>query len=153
MSAIVKSITPFLNKEILLEALDAINCKYTLQHDNILTERIDYYNNQQFIYVNGRYLFQHDSSAVSENYSWRNLNVGNYKTVNSFLKAVEEKYNEIYNHKVEQERIAKLEEERKAFLEQQKQNIIAKAKKKGYAVEEKKVGNKVKLVLVKMTYG
>ncbi len=170
MSAVVKTVTPFINKEILLEALDCLEFKYTIRTNEIITERVDYYGNQKFVFINGRYQFQHDSSANRINYPWRNLNVKNLKTVNDFLQTVEKEYNRIYKEKLaelerirqeqlaEQERIRleeearRIEEERKAFVEQQKKNIIEKAKAKGYSVKEKKVGKKIKLVLVRQTY-
>jgi hypothetical protein len=159
MSAIVKTITPFIDKEILLQALDAIGCKYTLIGDEIITERIDYYGNQKFVLVNGRYVFQHDSSANRVVYPWRNLNFKEYNTVRDFLAAVESKYIYLYNKKIEElekqrqeeERI-RMENERKAFVEKQKQNIIAKAKEKGYSVKEENVKGKIKLILVRNTY-
>lgn len=159
MSAVVKTITPFINQEFLLKALDAIGCKYTLQGNEIVTERVDYYGNQKFVFVNGRFVLQHDSSANQEQYFWRNLNFKEYKTVSSFLEAVEEKYRFFYNQKMEElekqrqeeERI-RLENERKAFVEKQKQAIIAKAKEKGYSVKEENVKGKIKLVLVRNTY-
>lgn len=170
MSAVVKTITPFIDKECLLKALDKLEVKYSIKENEIITERVDYYNNQKFVFQNGRYKFQHDSSANRENYPWRNLNMKEWKTVSSFLKAVEKEYNQIYAEKLaelkrlkqealaEQERIRleqerkRLEEERKAFVEKQKQAIIEKAKAKGYSVKEKMVKNKVKLILVKHTY-
>lgn len=95
MSAVIKTITPFLNLELLLQALDAIDCKYTvnMQGNEIVTERVDYYGNQNFILISGRYVLQHDSSANRELYPWRNLNVKDYKTVSNFLEAVEINYN------------------------------------------------------------
>ena len=170
MSAVVKTVTPFIDKECLLKALDNLGIKYTIKQNEIVTERVDYYGNQKFIYQDGRYKFQHDSSANRQNYRWRNLNFKKWKTVSSFLEAVEKEYNKFYAEKIaelerlkqealaEQERIRleqeqkRIEEERKAFVEKQKQAIIEKAKARGYTVKEKKVGNKIKLVLVRHTY-
>lgn len=159
MSAVVKTITPFINQELLLQALDAVGCKYTIQGNEIITERVDYYGNQKFVFINGRYQFQHDSSANRQFYPWRNINVKELRTVSSFLEAVEAQYHYFYEKKMEElekqrreeERI-RLENERKAFVEKQKQTIIAKAKEKGYTVKEEKVKGKVKLVLVRNTY-
>jgi hypothetical protein len=161
MSAVIKTITPFLNLELLLQALDAIDCKYTvnMQGNEIVTERVDYYGNQNFILISGRYVLQHDSSANRELYPWRNLNVKDYKTVSSFLEAVEINYNFFYNKKMEEleklsqeaERI-RLENERLAFVEQQRENIISKAKEKGYSIQEEKVNGKIKLILIRNTY-
>ena len=170
MSAVVKTATPFIDRECLLKALDKLEVKYTIKQNDIITERVDYYDYQKFVYLNGRYKFQHDSSANRQNYHWRNLNVKKWKTVSSFLQAVEKEYNNFYAEKLaeierkRQEALAeaekkrleeeakRLEEERKAFIEKQKKAIIEKAKAKGYSVKEKKVGKKIKLVLVRHTY-
>lgn len=159
MSAVVKTITPFINKEFLFQALDAIGCKYTLKGNEIITERVDHYGNQKFVLINGRFQLQHDSSANKEQYHWRNLNFKEYKTVSSFLEAVEKQYHFFYNKKMEElekqrqveERI-RLENERKLFVEKQKESIIAKAKEKGYSIKEENVKGKIKLVLVRNTY-
>lgn len=165
MSAIIKTNTPFIDKEILLQALDSINCKYKYQvvGNEIITERTDYFGKQKFIFTNGRYQFQHDR----DRYVW-----GSVKNtpVTEFLKQVEEKYNSIYAEKLaelerirqeqlaEQERIRleqemkRLEQERIAYIEQQKQTIIQKAQEQGYTIEEKKVNNKIKLILRRNTY-
>lgn len=170
MSAVVKTITPFIIKEILLQALDCLGVEYTLEGNNIVTERVDFYGNQKFVLINGRYQFQHDSSANRINYPWRKLNFKDFKTVSSFLKAVEKEYNRIYAEKLaelerirqeqlaEQERIRleeemkRIEQERIAYVEKQKQTIIQKAKEQGYSVQEKKVNNKIKLILRRNTY-
>jgi hypothetical protein len=178
MSAIVKTITPFIEKEMLLQALDCVGCRYTLNHDQIITERKDYYGQQKFVWYKGRYSFQHDSSAELSEFNrrwgsypegWKN-NWKAYQSVNSFLQAVEKEYNRIYSEKLaelerirlekiaEQERIRleqemkRIEQERLAYIEQQKQSIIQKAKEQGYSVQEKKVKNKVKLILRRNTY-
>lgn len=169
MSAIVKSSTPFIHKDILLKALEFLGVKYTLKppsslylssdHEEIITERVDFYGNQKFVYQNGRYVFEHDSSADNLFYEWRRENMKKYLTVSSFLSAVEKEYNRIINEileelkrKQEEEEKRRLEEERKAFIENQKQAIIKKAKEEGYTIEEKKVGNKIKLILRRNIY-
>ncbi len=159
MSAVIKTITPFLNQAILCEALSALGVKYSLQNEAIITERVDYYGQQKFIFINGRYQFQHDSSAERENYAWRKLNFKEWKTVSQFLQAVENEYNTCFERKMaelETERLIaekeQLEAERQAFVAQQKAAIIAKAKAQGYSVKEENMKGKVKLVLVKNTY-
>ena len=57
----------------------------------------------------------------------------------------------IWSEKQTKERI-RLEKERQAFVESQRENIIAKAKEKGYSIQEEKVKDKIKLVLVRNTY-
>jgi len=164
MSAVVKTITPFINKEMLLQALDCVGCKYTVSGNTIVTERTDYRGNQKFILTNGKFLFQHDS----DQFLWSTFNKNN--SVISFLEAVEKEYNRIYAEKLaelerirqeqlaEQERIRleeemkRIEQERIAYIEKQKQTIIQKAKEQGYSVQEKKVNNKIKLILHRNTY-
>ena len=153
MSAVVKTVTPFIDKKCLLKALDELGVEYTIEQNEIVTERIDYQGNQKFIYADGRYKFQYDSyQAIRKNYK-------EFSTVNKFLQAVEKEYNIFYEEKLAElerkrleEEAKRLEEKRKAFIEKQKKAIIAKAKAKGYSVKEKKVGNKIKLVLVRHTY-
>jgi hypothetical protein len=163
MSSIVKTITPFINKEILCEALKAIGCQYTITGDVILTDRHDYYGNQRFELMNGRFVFLHDSSAENmrfgPQYPWGNINKQQYKTVSDFLRQVEASYNEVYRKRMEElERLRleaerlRLEQERQDFVEKQKQTVIANAQKKGYAIREERVKDKIKLVLVRNTY-
>ncbi len=178
MSAVVRTATPFIDKECLLKALDNLGVKHKVIGKEIITERRDYYGQQKFVFQGGRYKFQHDSSAEVEQYkkrwgtypnAWK-ANWKQWQSVSEFLKAVEKEYSKLYAEKlaeIEQKRqealaeterkrleeeAKRLEAERKAFVEKQKQTIIEKAKAKGYAVKEKKVGNKVKLVLVRHTY-
>ncbi len=164
MSAVVKTITPFINKEMLLQALDCLNFKYTVSENTIITERTDYRGNQKFIFANGKYVFQHDS----DQFLWRAFNKNN--SVSSFLEAIEKEYNRIYAEKLEElerirqeqlaeqerirleEEIKRIEQERIAYVEKQKQTIIQKAKEQGYSVQEKKVNNKIKLILHRNTY-
>jgi hypothetical protein len=166
MSSVVKTITPFLDKELLLQALDAVGCKYTLRGNEILTDRVDYRGNQKFVWNNSRYSFWHDSH---EN-MWHNINTKEYKTVSGFLASVEKAYNTIYQKKLEEferlrlealaeaerkrleEERLRLERERQEYVEKQRSTIIAKAKEKGYSVREEKVKDKIKLVLVRNTY-
>lgn len=42
MSADVKTVTPFIDKECLLKALDKLDVKYTIKQNEIITERVDY---------------------------------------------------------------------------------------------------------------
>ena len=168
MSSVVRTATPFINRELLLKALDAVGCGYTIQGNEILTDRQDYYGAQKFIFQNGRYVFVHEEHAQS--YSWGNINMQQYKSASSFIVAVGQEYNSIYAKQIEElerKRLAavaeeerrkaeeekqRLERERKEFVEKQKTAIIAKAKEQGYDIQETMVDNKIKLVLVQTTY-
>ena len=46
----------------------------------------------------------------------------------------------------------RIEKERLAYIEKQKQLIIQKAQAEGYSVQERKVNNKIKLILRRNTY-
>jgi hypothetical protein len=168
MSSVVRTATPFINRELLLKALDAVGCRYTIQGDQILTDRQDYYGAQKFVLQNGRYVFIHEKHA--QNYSWGNINMQQYKSSSSFIAAVGREYNSIYAKQLEElerKRLAtvaeeerkkaekekqRLERERKEFVEKQRTAIIAKAKEQGYDIQETMVDNKIKLVLVQTTY-
>ena len=159
MSCIVKTVTPFIDKEILCAALNECGCKYKIVGNEILTERQDYYGFQKFSLQNERYVFLHDSSAENmrfgPHYPWGNIDLQQYKKVSSFLENVETHYNTLYQKRLKELELAekiRLENERKAFVEKQKNAIIEKAESKGYYVKEEKVNNKIKLVLIKRTY-
>jgi len=163
MSSIVKTVTPFINMEMLCEALNAVGCAYTVQGNAIITDRQDYYGRQKFELMNERFVFLHDSSAENmrfgPQYPWGNINNQQYKTVSDFLRQVETAYNDVYRKRMEElERLRleaerqRLEQERRDFVEKQRQTIIANAKKQGYAVREERVKDKIKLVLVRNVY-
>ncbi|WP_370407910.1 hypothetical protein [Tenacibaculum dicentrarchi] len=157
MSAVVKTVTPFLDKESLLKALDKLNISYTSSLNSIKLQ------DNQFVYINGHYTLDLYS------YNYKAIKWNDYKK-NTFLDNVEKEYNYFCEAKIadlerkkqeelaQQERIRieqelkKIEEEKKAFVEKQKNEIIAKAKAKGYSVKEKIVNKKVKLILVRHTY-
>ncbi|MEZ4935957.1 MAG: hypothetical protein R2799_00025 [Crocinitomicaceae bacterium] len=157
MSAVVKTLTPFINKDLLLKALDAMGCKYSVRSNVIYTDRVDFRGQQKFVLQNGRYVFQHDSDADS--FLWKNMNMKSRKTVRSFLETLEKKYQLLYNKRMEEleqqrqeEERARLEKERQVFVESQRENIIAKAKEQGYSIQEEKIKGKIKLILVRNTY-
>jgi valyl-tRNA synthetase len=162
MSAVLKAITPFINKDLLCEALKAVGCKYTIQGNSIITDRHTIREAESFEFTNGRFSLSYYSHNYREDPS-----------VANFLKDVEGAYNEAYRKQIEElerlrleaerkrqeEEIRRLEEERKRiererqeFVEKQRQTVIANAKAQGYSVREEKVKEKIKLVLVRTTY-
>jgi len=153
MSAVVRTHTLFLDKECLLEALDVIGTKYTVQGNMIVTDRVDYYGPEKFIWENDRFLFVHDSTANKEQrYPWNRNNLKEWVSVGSFLRSVDAEYRNAYG--VKMERIA--EEERRAeeerirnMIEGKRSEIIAKAREKGYYIKETKEGNQIQLVLTR----
>jgi len=180
MSHITKTKTPFIDKKLLIKALDKLNINYSLEGENIITDRKDFYGYQKFILINGKYLFQHDSSATNSSYGWSGYygsnwqkQFGDWKSVSEFIKAVTIEYSNQY--KILQERIKELErlaEEKKIkeelerlrkeqeeierkrleLIDNNKKLIKEKAKKMGYKVKETVKNGKVKMVLVRRTY-
>jgi len=147
MSSVVKTVTPFINKELLLKALDAVGCKYKIKGNEIITDRNDYYGKQKFVFMNNRYCFLHDSSAENmrfgPHYPWGNIDSKKYKTVSEFLSATGRIYNELYQKQLEElERrrlaaIAEAERLRKEQLaEQERLRLLAKAEEERKRAEE-----------------
>lgn len=133
MSCLVKTATPFINEEILLEALENCGYQYEIKADKIYIPALHIYRNTYFKLVNGKYVLHYDS----------------YNTdISSFLQRLELGYSKVYERKLEEER-ERLERERLAFIESQKKAITEKAKAKGYRVMEVKKDNKIQLTLVR----
>lgn len=172
MSAIVKTVTPFISQETLLKALDCLEVKYKVVNNQItLTEHSDYRGNWIIKLENGKYVIQHDSHSLK---SWGRNNtkntIGKYNSINEFLQAVEKEYlriekeilEELERQRIEalmeaerqriEEEIKRKEEERKALVEKQKQQIIEKAEEQGYSYQIKQVNNTLKIILTKNTY-
>ena len=123
MSCLVKTTTPFISEEILLEALKKCGYKYEIKNDKIYIPALHKYRNTYFKFVNGKYV----------------LNYYSYNTeISSFLNEIKLK-----------EEAERLERERVAFIESQKKAIMEKAKAKGYRVMEVKKDNKIQLTLVR----
>jgi hypothetical protein len=140
MSSRVKTRTPFLNKAVLLQALDAIGCKYTEQWGKILTQRTDWFGNQRFILQDGRYFFQHDERQ----FGLKNIGTAGHEAVHSFLGAVEKEYNRIIARMEEEARKAERERER---LEQEYKAALAK--KEAEKREKERLEQEYKAALAK----
>lgn len=159
MSCVVKTLTPFIDRDILCSALEECGCKCSVQGDKIITDIRDIRLGFQ--------TFERDSRAgkyVLNAYSHSDRNRVD------FVSKVEMQYNILYQKRLEEierarlqaiaeaerkrleEEKIRLENERKAFVEKQKTDIIEKAKARGYSVKETKVNNKIKLVFVRHTY-
>ena len=80
MSAVIKTATPFVVEEVLMEALQAVGAEpvkitssklQTVSHrgglivGDILTNRSDYYGPQHFRLEGGRWILRHDSSEMN----------------------------------------------------------------------------------------
>jgi len=158
MSYKAKTLTPFVDKKILLEAMDNLNISYREANNNIIIQNIlDYQGQQYFTLNNMRYQYVHDSNS----------------NVNKFLAEIEKEYKSIHNKLIkkimelekrkEEERIKKelerlrkeqeeMERKRVELIENNKKMIKEKAKKMGYKVKETVKDGKVKMVLVRRTY-
>ncbi len=147
MSAVIQTITPFIDQEILCEALNAVGCGFKIQNNKIITDRMDLRIGYQTFEKDslGRYIllaYSHTDKPQTE-----------------FIQQVEKEYKTIYQKKLEELELKRLEEERlrlekerQEFVEKQKQAVMERAKEQGYSVREEKVKGKIKLVLIKNTY-
>jgi len=147
MSSVVKTVTPFIDRELLLQALDAVGCKYTISGDTIITDRSDYYGKQKFQFKNGRYCFLHDSSAdnmvFGPSYPWGNIDLKQYKTVSEFLKATGQAYNNLHKKRLEElekKRLAAIAEaerlRKEQMAEQERLRLLAIAEEERKRAEE-----------------
>jgi hypothetical protein len=139
MSSRIKTRTPFLNRELLIQALEAIGCAYRVTRNSIITNRTDYRGEQQFIFENGRYFFQYEDG----DFGLRQYGSEEHKPTHLFLADVEKAYNAIYQRQLEElERkrlaaIAEAERLRKAQLaEQEWLRLLAKAEEERKKAEE-----------------
>jgi hypothetical protein len=150
MSAIVQSLTPFTDKEVLLQALTSIAVAHKEINGEILTERGDYFGNQRFVHRNNQYYFQYDAEEQAVMYQ---QNFKEWKNTDSFLKALEEKYIQLYQAKLEkmgETEKQKTEAKKKEYILEQEKKIQEKAKALGYKVEKRvEKDNTVQFVLVK----
>lgn len=133
MSCLVKTATPFISEEILLEALEKCGYEYEIKNDKIYIPALHKYRNTYFKFVNGKYILKHDRDN---------------NEIYSFIAKVEKSYNNVYEIKLKEE-AERLERERLAYIESQKKAIMEKAKAKGYRVMEVKKDNKIQLTLVR----
>lgn len=168
MSAVIKTVTPFVIEEVLMEALQAVGAEpvkittsslRTVSHrgglvvGDILTNRSDYYGPQHFRLEGDRWILCHDSSEMNGRISNR-LAEKHYSKVGCFLEEIGSAYEVAYQGYLariaEQERI-RLQEERKARVEATRQQAIAKAKDQGYSVKETTNSKgQIQLVLTRM---
>jgi hypothetical protein len=142
MSSVVKTRTPFLNKQLLAQALEAIGCAYTVEGNNIITNRVDYRGKQRFIFHNDKYLFQHEDG----DYGLRQHSSERHKPTHSFLADVEKTYNAIYKRHVEeleQKRLAAIAEaerlHKERIAEQERLRLLAKAEEERKQAEAEKL--------------
>ena len=154
MSAIVTTLTPFRELHLLQEALQslAVACKVVQNTPLILqTDRKSYRGFQCFVFENNQFVLRsdsHDDAMIP----YRQLKDKTHLPIKEFLAQVDTAYQAAYER--EQEALAEAERQRKeveriVFIEAQKTAIREKAKALGYSVQEKKVGTKIQLVLIR----
>ena len=155
MSSVIKTNTVFTDKECLVLALKAVGTNVSFASDKeILTDRIDFYGPEKFVFENGRFIFYYDSWA--DHMGW--LNQGNLKKwlpTAEWLKEVDSQYRKYREEKMERLSIEKrkIEEEKIKKLNEQRCNeIITKAKNEGYDVAQVEEDGKIRLVLTRITY-
>lgn len=152
MSAVIKTLTPFIEQDILLEALNSLNVEYHVNNGLIITNRVDYQGHQQFQFTNGKYHLIHDSDEFGGRLSRNTLN-NDYQPIKQFLSKLEGAYKSVYQKKMERiaetERI-RMEEAKKKYVQATKEKAIAQAKTQGYSIKESEVNGKIKLVLTRM---
>lgn len=177
MSAIIKTLTPFLDISILKEAISECGYHYVQQANGIEIVELKGYRPTIFVADSrGRFTLTHDSHTRNIKEFLEKI-TSQYKIVyarkqeelrrlkeeekrmaiekeNALVKqeqlSYEQKLREIQAQKQRaEEEMLKVEQEKKAYIESQKKAVYEKAKEMGYEVEEVKKANKIQLVLVK----
>ena len=151
MSAVLRLSTPFVEKDLLVEALQSIDAFLKVDlNGGIQTKRNDDRGQQTFILTSqGHYIFQYDSDSDRYPFGLPKM------PVQQFMQQVEKAYVSAQQKKLErlaeEERI-RVEEERKARVDKVRREAIMKAKNQGYAVRETRKGDQIQLVLTRTVY-
>lgn len=103
MSCVVKTQTPFISKEILLEALEKCGYEYNIKSGKIHIPALHMYRNTYFQFIGGKYVLSHEDFNFY---------------IDSFLKQLEASYNNIYEMK--HKRLKEIEKEKAAILERKR---------------------------------
>jgi DNA gyrase/topoisomerase IV subunit A len=142
MSSVVKTRTPFINKQLLLQALEAIGCVYSIEGDTVITDRVDYRGKQKFVFKNGKYLFVHESG----DFGLRQYGDERHKPAHIFLGEVEKAYNAIYKKQIEnleRRRLAAIAEaerlRKEQSAEQERLHLLVKAEEERKQAEAEKL--------------
>ncbi len=158
MSAVIKAITPFLDKQLLLDSLQEKQVQYSESGHRILIPHLSAYRNAFFEKDSlGKYVFSYDSD-VSTTKFLADLEPLYKKKYQQKMEELERRRIEAEKKREEEERLRieaekkRLVKDRKPFVEKQKQEIRKKAQEMGYDVKETTQGKKIQLVLVKRTH-
>lgn len=162
MSAVITTVTPFVIQEVLLQALEIIGAepvlittenqgqylhRKTIQSQDIVTNRSDYYGPQYFRCVNGVWGLLHDSSQMQIRVTQKQ-----YQDVSAFLSELGGVYEQqyvLYQERLAEQERQRIEAERQARVEATRLSVIEKARKQGYSVKEVSNNGKIQLVLTR----
>lgn len=154
MSAVIKTLTPFVEQDVLLEALSSLGVECHVKNNLIMTDRVDYQGTQHFQINDGVYQLVHDSDELQGRLISDSLS-NKYTAVKQFLGELEIAYKSTYQLKLtraeEAERL-KMERARQARVAEARGKAIAQAKEQGYSVKESHVNGKIKLVLTRTSH-
>ena len=81
MSVVVKTLTPFTECNVLIEALASLNVSTTVNGTNIITDRHDYQGQQRFVWNGNAYLFSRESYSRFPDIWWADKNFKNQKQI------------------------------------------------------------------------
>ena len=153
MSAVIKTVTPFVLEDVLVEALSDIGAEpnkvvetlpnsfrqYKVKIGDILTNRQDYNGRQLFRFEDDRWVMVHDSDEYHGRITSSRAAGNQYKPVAQFLTELDSAYRQTHQRHIEkleeQERI-RVEQERIERVETTRQKTIEKARAQGYSVKE-----------------
>lgn len=179
MSARITTITPFIDKKLLLEALDNCQISYQLQGETIHLQQGFAYGAYFQRDFRNKYTLVHDSYdnhrstltkieiEYQKAYKRQQEELERIKKELAKKKAEQEEKARIKaeQERIEQEKIRleeelrkaeleqkRIEQEKKKYIESQKKSVYEKAKSMGYSIKEKQKGEKVQLILVKTSY-
>lgn len=139
MSRRVTTRTPIIDRECLIEALNSLNCQYSVRGNDIEV-RVNYYT-ITYSKKNTHYSVNY----YSDHYDERQL-VDSIESV--YLQCYKAKIERLERERIEEE-LRREREKLEAYKQAQKEQIIAKAQKQGYKVKEVKKGDKIQLVCVR----
>ena len=142
MSSRITTATPFIDRELLLKALDAVGCRYTIQGNEILLtdrDRQDRYGPQKFV------LQFSIMEGMQKKYSFVCEDTWGSSYATSFIAAVGRAYNSIYAKQLEElerKRLAAIAEaerlRKEQMAEQERLRLLAIAEEERKRAEEEK---------------
>lgn len=154
MSAVIKTLTPFTELDVLVEALELIGVETIINGNRIETDRKDYQGRQYFIKDKDVYRLSHDSEELRGRMISHAINK-KYIPVQKFLTELEKAYKTAWQNKlerIEEEERKRMEKKRQERVEKTRLQAIERAKKQGFRVRETRKNGNIQLVLTRTTY-